>query len=345
MINLKFVFTLTLLTWYGYAETQNTYWVSNDPSDAAVVQYSNLQTAIDDVEDGDTLMIYPTGISYGDINLTKPLFFESIGFQVNPFTQPALQLYTYNFEAFLNSLTINDAGNDIGIKGISISVISINDVSNLTISHCKIQAGLIKNSENVALLSNLIGGSSINISFYDRWHLRFENTDELLLSNNIFWQYVPESFVSNLYIDINCANPSLYNNIFSDDSNLSNCIFKNNIYISGSGACVNCEITNNIFAGTFGSNPPGNLYNINQASVFVGYPTQGDYSFDTSYQLLANSPAISYGVNGVDCGVFDGDFPYRLSGITDRPIISELEVPLTTYGDEMQITVRAKVIH
>ena len=42
-------------------------------------------------------------------------------------------------------------------------------------------------------------------------------------------------------------------------------------------------------------------------------------STDGRYKLKAGSPAIGYGVGGVDCGIYGGPEPYVLSGMPTVP--------------------------
>ncbi len=78
-------------------------------------------------------------------------------------------------------------------------------------------------------------------------------------------------------------------------------------------------------------------------NVFVGYPTQGSYSFDTRWQLTPTSPAKAAGLNGEDCGIFGGPNPYKLSGIHNRPLIYEVKAPVyVPNGSDLNITVKVR---
>lgn len=81
---------------------------------------------------------------------------------------------------------------------------------------------------------------------------------------------------------------------------------------------------------------------VNVSLLFVGYPTQGSYSYDSRWQFQANSPAKAYGINGEDCGIFGGDSPYKLSGIADRPLIYSLDVPFSVGGNNVNINIKIR---
>ncbi len=322
---------------------QNTYWVSNDPSDAEIVQFTNLQTAIDSAENGDILYVYSSEFSYGSINLNKSLIIEGIGYQLNHILQPSLDITTVNYQPSINSINITDAS-DVIIKSIYLANLTVFNCVNLTFDATFIYAGAFDDSENVVIINCYVGSGLHSAPNVGQFNIRFLNTHGIIISNSIFSHYNPEATLNNLLISGDCGNIIVTNCIFNDIVLMHSTQFINNIHYIGGIEHTNCTITNNITTGTYNGNPPGNLYNVIPSSIFVGLPTQGSYSFDSRYQLLPDSPARDYGVNGVDCGVFDGDFPYRLSGITNRPIVSELVVPTGTYNDQMEITVRVKII-
>ena len=342
---MKDIFIQLIATWLpALCLSQTTYWVSNHPSDAQLVQYTNLQTAVNEASAGDILYVYPSEYSYGNITVTKSLRIESMGYQFNVMSQPSLEIQTMNYYSIIASLSINTTS-EVIIKGLYLNSLGVADSENISIEACYIKVGAFDRNENITILNCFVGGIhwQAPLSYYN---LIFRDTNGFILSNSIFYQNSSAPNIHNLLIAGDCGNAIVQNNIFSDDAHLNNCMNINNIYYGTGLSCGNCTVTNNVFTGSYGTNPPGNLYNISTDSIFVGLPIQGGYSFDSKYQIMPTSPAKNYGINGVDCGVFDGDFPYRLSGITSFPIISELQMPTAVYSDDdqMQITVRVKII-
>lgn len=111
---------------------------------------------------------------------------------------------------------------------------------------------------------------------------------------------------------------SLYfqNNIFQGASftGTESTIFEHSLFDFSDG-------TNNITGGA------GNQYSVVMANVFVG---AADNSTDGQWQLKAGSPAIGAGDAGIDCGMFAGTNPYRLSGIPSIPVFYKLTAPSRT---------------
>jgi hypothetical protein len=169
-------------------------------------------------------------------------------------------------------------------------------------------------------------------------------------------------------ININVSNLSFINCIFSFvNSGLSftsgaifsgliqNCVFTvptaSLILSDGSWLVQNCisqgpAFTGNniVYANNIGTASQfptgnGNLQNQPWNSIFT---LTG--SWDGKYTLKAGSPAVAAGTSGIDCGVFGGSTPYRLSGIPPIPSIYSLNSPqgTTPPGNTIQINLSTR---
>jgi hypothetical protein len=116
----------------------------------------------------------------------------------------------------------------------------------------------------------------------------------------------------------------------------SNCIFTN---LNSDIAQSNVSFVNNI--ATSDDIPLGNG---NQLSI----PFATIFDEDTfehrelRFKLADDSPAIGAAIDGGDCGIFGGDFPYVLSGMPDIPSIFSLTVDPTAGGNEQTLEVNLK---
>lgn len=64
---------------------------------------------------------------------------------------------------------------------------------------------------------------------------------------------------------------------------------------------------------------------------------------EEKYKLKEGSAAIGYGTNGVDCGAFDGMYPYVLCGRPQFvPYIYEAQIPNNTTDGKLKITLKVK---
>lgn len=96
---------------------------------------------------------------------------------------------------------------------------------------------------------------------------------------------------------------------------------------------------NNISNSTQFGSSNGNQQNVNMNNVFVGITGN---SIDGQWQLKTGSPAIGAGFNGVDCGMFGGDFPYILSGLPPIPAIYYHIQTIDNINHILNVTIKAK---
>ena len=120
---------------------------------------------------------------------------------------------------------------------------------------------------------------------------------------------------------------SYYNQEFGNGS----FVVKNNIFLNYHGLDANCVYQNNLFNTSYavpvGTGNIGVTGTLMGSTVFVGYSTQGTYSNDGRYALKPGSPAIGAGAGGIDCGMFGGTNPYKLSGMPRIPAFYKLTAP------------------
>ena len=101
--------------------TQSVFWVSNNPNDVELAHYANLQQAIDVAQPGDTLLVYPSALSYGSVTINKPLAIIGAGYEMDTLLQPALEISTIKNNTTV-ALTVNSGGSGSYISGITGSV-------------------------------------------------------------------------------------------------------------------------------------------------------------------------------------------------------------------------------
>ena len=64
---------------------------------------------------------------------------------------------------------------------------------------------------------------------------------------------------------------------------------------------------------------------------------------DAIYELKEGSPALGYGTNGYDCGIFSGPYPFVLSGRPRLvPYIYEATIPNQSTDGKLNITLKIK---
>lgn len=127
------------------------------------------------------------------------------------------------------------------------------------------------------------------------------------------------------------------NNIFCGGQSLNSAEYTNNISTGTSGQASEfggayLTVANNIAAGNqYAAYNDSNQVFVNMATVFVNTG-----STDGKYKLAPGSPAIHWGHNKVDCGIYGGPTPYIPSGMPTVPAIWYMQVNGTS------VSVKAK---
>jgi hypothetical protein len=219
-----------------------------------------------------------------------------------------------------------------GIDGLTIKEWQYTTYNNITLKRCKVTINWV--------LEQTFNNWTISQCYIDN-----------------FWNGGGYNQTTSVFKNLNIENSYISNFDLSYTNGESTGSFTNNVvntcnFNSGAFAC-----TNNIFLSNH-DNDKSNVYKYNIADsshkilntgsnsnnknyktatintqCFVGYKPQGDYSNDDRYMLLKNgSIASGAGENSVDCGMFGGSHPYKLSGIPAIPSFYKLDAPSTTTG-------------
>ena len=333
---MKFSIYITLfLINFGFA-TSSFATIHRVNNSGVPADFTTLTAAMSAASTGDTIHLEPSGISYGHFSVNKNVVVIGNGFFLDQNT--GLQHNTG--ESIVNDLYMFSTGNGSKIIGLTIQGTSLypwnSGAANFTFMRCHITASL--NTQYNAVTDNILfdgcyldGGINLTTSL----------TTEYLF-NNCYFEALKLSFSS--------ATHGIFNN----------CIFNLSEGLTQGLIVGNYQFTNNILlkgnfidngANSFDHNlcnlaqfpvATNNLRNVNMNTVFVGYPTQGAETDDSRWELAGGSPAIGAGVSGVDCGIFGGAGPYKLSGIPPVPTIYDLIAPGSA-GNSMQVIISTRV--
>ncbi len=306
------------------------------------VDYTNFQLAHDASTAGDTIMMMP-GSRFASNTLSKrlviigPGYFlsQNTGLQANPLGMDSADSYLTISDAAASgsifmSCTIGsgrlNAGNGVVVSGLNVTNISFircwfigdelsdygfrfsNNISNIIFQQCVFKNNAVS-ADGYAIGTNL---SFLNCLFYNTprenvYYYYFLNFTQDVGHSGLIQNCVFSGIVGSLVrLDLRGGSWAFNNNI------------SNNFEILGTG--INYQ--NNI--GTGDQYPPGNgnLQNQTWANIFTLNGSQ-----DGQYALTAGSPAIGAGIGGINCGIFGGTTPYRLSGIPSVPTIYSFTSP------------------
>ena len=150
------------------------------------------------------------------------------------------------------------------------------------------------------------------------------------------------------YALVNIKNSNITNNIiintntkYSVNSDQTVFYYKNNT-IKDIAPEFNNSIVRNVFSTeskyAFPNYPDNKFIGATLKDVFV---MEG--GIDAIYELKEGSPALGYGTNGYDCGIFSGPYPFVLSGRPRLvPYIFEATIPNQSTDGKLNITLKIK---
>jgi len=304
---------------------QNIIRVNNNEGIDA--DYTTLQEAHDNAENGDIIYLEGSENSYGDCNISKKVRIIGTGYS---------SLSTNNSSISYDKRGVRVGkilfeGNSSGsiIEGVRTSFITL-WVGNITILNNYI-SGIILKPYNAsdAIYNCVVSGNYI----VDDGGTYNGGSVNLIFTNNIVVEDFRLSSSSSGIIKNNIFASS---SVISPETRLNNSIVENNIFLGHNNKFYNCTIVNNIFTRDEGYGDD-NFYNINKDSLFIGSGDLGE-----QYKLKENSPAKGVASDGGDCGIFGGSTPFPLFGLPSLPIIYDDQIP-TTATKEEGINVQVKI--
>lgn len=320
----------------SYAQTIRR--VNNNPGVTGLNVYSTVSAAHDAAAANDILVIEPSGTSYGDVTLTKPLKIYGNGYFLNVNTE----LKAERNSSTLGKVYFNTGSGGSEIYGLSAELVAVLGVSNIKIVRCYILIGYTS-----LFTRNITSTTETNVS-----NIQIIGNYLLGITNH---QIASGYTVSNVLITNNIITAHLQ----MSNTGFQNIVVKNNTLLSTSGAI---NIINGIFENNLVRNTPvfSNVtysYNISSANSFSGgignqnnydVPTQfigtgAGISDDEQYQLKPTSPLKTAGAGGTEVGAYGGTTPYVVSGIAHIPSITNMINTATgSNTTPVQVTISVK---
>jgi hypothetical protein len=334
---MKKFFIISFAVFFMAMNAFSAIWrVNNMPNSGA--DFTTLAAAVEAAAVNDIIYVEGSGTVYNEsyLTITKKLTIYGTGYYLteNDDTQ------ANHFSSQINSyLTI-----DAGAEGTILSGLNIVSgylyvfTSDIIIERCYVGVEF-RISGSDQHVSNLLVKQSYLLSGAWIWGMNFISSN-LTFANNIINNNLTLTNSNGSYI--------VKNNIFFDQyDNISaeNAVIQNNI-VRGAINADNTDgnlVQNNIIGTS--ELPVGgtnNIVDVDFTTVFVDYPNGTNTSPDAMFELKDGSVAIGFGVNGVDCGIFDGDFPYILSGLPPLPRIYEATISGQGTMEGLHVIIKAK---
>jgi len=340
MKNLLSLLFLMFLPCIGFSAIIN---VDNNPN-RPPGYYDNLQLAINNASAGDTIYVYPSGASYGNITILKKLHLFGPGYNgtlssvarieklmLDTATSPASNSSGSTIQGFSFASKITCLKQ--GIINIIISGNYFNSGSCIielsgSCSNWLISNNYIKGYIQLAYNLNIIISNNVFSTYYDP--VRDASSPSVMITHNLFMNFEKFSSLSNAVIS---------NNIFICKSaytsgGMSNNIFLNNLsYRDG--------VLNNYDLPPSGNSGSGNLSNTNPS--FVNGTLTGHYDQTKDYHLQSSSPAKNAATDGTDIGQYGGVAPFVWGGGFTIPRITSTTItnPVINQSTPVNVNVKA----
>ncbi|MCC5937319.1 MAG: hypothetical protein JJU34_08560 [Lunatimonas sp.] len=279
--------------------------------------FASLQEAHDFASVGDTLMVEPSPVIYGRLNLSKRLVLIGTGYFLDE--NPNVPNNGVSRVGQIDLLASSSGTFLIGLVFSNTSTVHtpmIMNANNIVIMRCHLSRSIILSNSSVinslTIINNYFaqGGLVIGATNVGFTGVVFNNN----IVNGVFDPGLTNSFYQRVF-------SSIENNIFLSGVVVDASRFRSNIIASNTtNVTVNSnDIQNNLSLANQLSTGTGNqLYAA--AQLFEGPENN---STDSQYRLKSDSPYRTAGFGGSEPGIFGGSNPYVLSGIPPVPTIYE----------------------
>ena len=353
---------LCLLAFSFSVSAQTIRRVNNNAGVTGVNVYTTIQAAHDAAVAGDIVYVEPSATSYGNLTATKQLTIIGNGFYI--FENSSSLMPQDQRESNLGGISLNAGSDGTKLVGISASnAISVYS-ANVQIERCKLpyvflsyvggannlptsvaDNALIRgcyffwqngNSGSTRKISGVpVPNGYVNGNPVTRYISNATITNNILSTGYYFVGSIQNSLIQNNTVQNAISNSELNDN---SASQVYNCTFSNNIVVVESNNTstvanqynVACTFSNNIqicntctTSGTYFPTGNGNQNNVSSATYFLtAYNSL--FNVDKALVQKANSPGLTAGLGGGEVGAFGGLTPYKLAGLANVPIITNM---------------------
>ncbi|MCX6155162.1 MAG: hypothetical protein NT007_13495 [Candidatus Kapabacteria bacterium] len=336
----------------------------------SIGQYSNIQTALNTANNGDTIFVYGSTNSYQGFIVTKPVTIIGSGWNSDQFVKST----NINSSATISHTNTQLPTRLIGLAGFFF--IEVN-ADNVWLERNQLFSILVDSiHSNINIIANNIqtGGGSYGINIQSRNTINIRNN---IINNSAKSTGDTRKFEGTNSLGINAINSSILvtNNFINTDyaitTSSGNCPVNPNYGFNFTQCTANVEY--NIVAGGFCSDatfkynisrdnyyyvrqygggcccstwPTGNwspfpLINGNQAGIDLN----SIFISDTDFHIKSNSPASAENNGGTEVGIYGGSTPFTDKGYSNLPLITLYQFDGTgSKNTGLKVKIQAKSI-
>jgi hypothetical protein len=327
--------TIFLLSFCWLVSNATIWRVNNNPQINA--SFSSLQNAINSVLvlNGDTVYL-ENGSYSGATTLTKNLVIIGPGY----FLSASDSTYANPSPALISSLTVQSGGAGSKIMGASvIGDITLGSGSNNMIIERSYVGGRVTGNglttgviiRQCYLVDGISGGNFLSSNVYNNIITGYVYLTNSSGCHNVYNNVIYFTMAYSNY-GLSAVNASVFNNILIRET----AVYKT--YCVDFTSSTNSSFDRNIMSQPVNATFPDNLYDAVKESIFT---LSG--ATEQKWELKSGSPAIGYGFNGDDCGVYAGPMHYVLAGLPLLlPRIFKANIPSSGNGNVIPVHITAK---
>ena len=312
--------------------------------------FTDLQFAVSHptVNNGDTIHVEPSGVSYGTIVCAKQLVLIGPGFKLGlPNGNPDLQA---NSEmATVNRIQLDAGSEGTVIYGLRIDYANSSSEINVNVSGIIIEGNFFDGTQVYFASNSILSVSNVLIhgNYFDGANAVVQYSNSTVRSyNNI---QITNNYFEDGGVDLDDGTTAMSNctvafNVFNSDGNNCNVIsadVRDNIFNDPTATITTTQnnIHHNLAAGV--ATLPGGNDNVNgvlMSAIFVGAGSE-----DAMWTLQAGVDALYPASDATERGIFGGADPYVLSGIPPVPTIYHLLSPTNAQaGTPLQVEISTR---
>lgn len=338
----KIIFTFVLATIFCYANgtIHNVDQSPNRPSG----YFADLQLAINTALEGDTIFLYPSSTTYGNITITKRIHLFGIGYNG---TQSGASVVSYIGFDTATSPASNPSGSSI--QGLTLDGSLVVEKPNIT--NILIKGNFFNHASQTIKLNHNCAGWLIDNN-YIRGYINVYNNSLVIIKNNIFYGSYEYPIINSSSSSVLFSHNLVMN--FKYFYNVYNCTITDNIFVC-SGNSNQSYMANNRFFNNLSWRstltpyvlpPEGNSgsNNIsNQDPQFETASSSGTFDFTKNYHLKSTSPAKNAASDGTDIGPYGGNSPFVWGGTFTIPRIYQTMItnPVINQSTPLNVNIKA----
>ena len=296
----------------------------------ANADFTTAQLANDNasVNDGDTIHLEPSAISYGGLTVSKRLTWISTGafLSIHPGEQ-----FSPN-PGKVDNLSVYVAGAANSVFHIYVDGACYINSSNVRLDRCFALGAITIQNFGYGIPTNVVV-----INCYSKGGLFINTGNSHIATNNIFEDGLTVAAATTLAVVTN----NVFNAATAGNGVVYNSTVENNIFNKATTAITfnSCIVTYNMSAGA--SVLPAGNNNVNGVTMSTVFINNSGLD-DASFVLKAGSPAIGTGSAGADMGAYGGSTPFKLAMQPAIPAIYKIQAPASPSGNTMNVTFSTK---